>query len=258
MSPKPALPSEKAGDKTLESAADSRLDWGMSHEEEHRLHRSGLLRAGVLGANDGIVSMASLVVGVAAGEASRGGIVLAGVAGLVAGAMSMAAGEYVSVQSQADTEQADLALEAEALKRNPEGEREELAEIYVRRGLDRELAEKVARQLMERDALGAHARDDIGITEELAARPGQAAVWSGGAFTLGAAVPVGVAWLAPMGILLWAVPTVSIVTLAFLGALAARVGGASALRGSLRVCLWGTLAMAVTALVGKLFGVMVS
>ncbi len=245
------------GDKTLVSADDSRLDVGMSHVEEHRLHRSGLLRAGVLGANDGIVSMASLVVGVAAGEASRGSVVLAGVAGLVAGAMSMAAGEYVSVQSQADTEAADLAMEAEALKRNPEGERAELAGIYMRRGLDRKLAEEVARQLMERDALGAHARDDIGITEELSARPGQAALWSGGAFTLGAAVPVGAAWLAPMASLLWTVPAISIVTLAFLGALAARVGGASAWRGSLRVCLWGTVAMALTALVGRLFGAVV-
>ena len=229
----------------------------MSHKERHRIHRSGWLRASVLGANDGIVSIASLVVGVAASEADRGDIVLAGVAGLVAGAMSMAAGEYVSVQSQADTEKADLELEARALKENPEGELKELAEIYQGRGLDADLSLEVARQFMERDALGAHARDDIGITAELRARPIQAAAWSALAFCMGGVVPVASAWLAPLSSLLWIVPAISIVLLGGLGGMAARIGGADPIRGAFRVCLWGTAAMAMTAAVGKLFGVMV-
>ncbi len=229
----------------------------MTHQEPHRIHRSGWLRAAVLGANDGIVSIASLVVGVAASEAERGDIVLAGVAGLVAGAMSMAAGEYVSVQSQADTEKADLELEARELQANPQGEFEELAGIYRDRGLDAGLAREVARQLMERDALGAHARDDIGITEELSAQPIQAAVWSAVAFAAGATAPVLTAWLAPMDSMLWLVSAVAILLLGGLGALAARVGGADPARGAIRVCLWGTAAMGLTAAVGKLFGVLI-
>ncbi len=247
-------------DKTLESGGDCRLDCDVTqaaHTEHHRIHRSGWLRAAVLGANDGIVSIASLVVGVAASEAERGDVVLAGVAGLVAGAMSMAAGEYVSVQSQADTEKADLEMEARALEENPEGELKELAEIYRERGLDVDLAQKVAEQLMERDALGAHARDEIGITDELSARPIQAAVWSAVAFSLGAVIPVATVWLAPMSAALWLVPGVSIVLLGILGALAARAGGADPVRGALRVCLWGTAAMGLTAGVGKLFGVLI-
>lgn len=211
----------------------------------------------MLGANDGIVSVASLIVGVAASEAEQGAVVLAGVAGLVAGAMSMAAGEYVSVQSQADTEEADLKMEAEALEKDPEGELEELAEIYRERGLAKDLAKEVARQLMDRDALGAHARDDIGITSELKARPMQAAFWSGAAFSVGAGIPVAAAWAIPFAWLMWFVPAVSVGLLGVLGAMAARAGGADPLRGGFRVCLWGTVAMAATALVGKLFGVMV-
>ena len=229
----------------------------MAHAEQHRVHRSGWLRASVLGANDGVVSVASLIVGVAASEADQGAVVLAGVAGLVAGAMSMAAGEYVSVQSQADAEEADLKIEAEALKSDPEGELEELSEIYRNRGLDEELAAEVARQLTKRDALGAHARDEIGITDELSARPMEAAVWSAVAFSIGAAVPVVAAWLAPVAMLLWLIPSVSIVLLGILGALAARAGGADPVRGGIRVCLWGSAAMALTAVVGRFFGVMV-
>lgn len=227
------------------------------HAEHHRIHRSGWLRAAVLGANDGIVSTASLIVGVAAASAARGNILLAGVAGLVAGAMSMAAGEYVSVKSQQDTERADLALESEALANNREEEEEELAAIYRERGLDATLAAEVSRQLMKHDALGAHARDEIGITEELSARPLQAAFWSASSFSMGAAVPVLTAALAPTSFLLWLVPALAILLLGILGAVAARTGGAPALRGAVRVCFWGTLAMAITALVGKLVGVSV-
>jgi VIT1/CCC1 family predicted Fe2+/Mn2+ transporter len=229
----------------------------MPHLENHRIHRSGWLRAAVLGANDGIVSTASLIVGVAAAEASRGSIVLAGTAGLVAGAMSMAAGEYVSVQSQADTERADLKIEFEALSSDQEGELSELADIYHARGLDRDLAEKVAIQLTEHDALGAHARDDIGITEELSARPLQAAFISAAMFAAGAVIPVLLAALMPATLILWLVPSVAILMLGFLGALAASVGGASPVKGAWRVCFWGTLAMGITALVGKLFNLSV-
>ena len=227
------------------------------HTEHHRIHRSGWLRAAVLGANDGILSTASLILGVAAANATRGSIILAGTAGLVAGAMSMAAGEYVSVKSQEDTERADLALESEALLNNRQEEEEELAAIYQGRGLAKDLAAEVARQLMKHDALGAHARDEIGITEELSARPLQAAFWSAASFSMGATVPVITAAAAPTSWLLWLVPGLAIVLLGLLGAIAARTGGASALRGAVRVCFWGSIAMALTALVGKLFGVSV-
>lgn len=225
------------------------------HKEKHRIHRSGWLRAAVLGANDGIVSTASLIVGVAAAGASRESIILAGTAGLVAGAMSMAAGEYVSVKSQEDTERADLKMESEALENYPKEEEEELAAIYRERGLESGLAEEVAIQLMKHDALGAHARDEIGISAELGARPIQAAVWSAVAFSLGAAVPVLTTAAAPVSSLLWFVPLLAIGLLGALGAMAAAIGGASPVRGALRVCFWGSFAMGLTALVGKLFGV---
>jgi vacuolar iron transporter family protein len=225
------------------------------HQEHHRLHRAGWLRAAVLGANDGIVSTASLIVGVAAADASRGSILLAGTAGLVAGAVSMAAGEYVSVKSQEDTERADLDMEARALADNREEEENELAAIYQSRGLDQTLAAEVARQLMEHDALGAHARDEIGITEELGAKPMQAALWSAASFSAGGVVPVLTATIATSGSVMWLVPAVAIGLLGALGAVASVTGGAPVLRGAARVCFWGTLAMALTALVGKLFGV---
>lgn len=229
----------------------------MRHNEHHRIHRSGWLRAAVLGANDGIVSTASLIVGVAAAEASRGGVILAGTAGLVAGAMSMAAGEYVSVQSQADTEAADLRMERLELEKHPEHECEELAAIYRERGLDEKLAAEVARQMTAHGALAAHARDEIGITDELSARPLQAAFTSAGTFAMGAAVPVLVAALAPAAAVLWVVPAVAIVLLGSLGGLAAAVGGAPPLKGAWRVCFWGSLAMALTAAVGKMLGISV-
>lgn len=226
----------------------------LHHAEHHRIHRSGWLRAAVLGANDGIVSTASLIVGVAAAEATRGSIILAGTAGLVAGAMSMAAGEYVSVKSQEDTERADLKMESDALQNNPDEEAKELATIYQKRGLDEGLAEEVARQLMRHDALGAHARDEIGITAELGARPIQAAVWSAVAFSIGAAVPVMTATIAPADSLLWLVPILAFGLLGALGAIAAATGGASPIRGAVRVCFWGSFAMGLTAAVGKLLG----
>jgi len=229
----------------------------MTHDEQHRAHRIGWLRASVLGANDGIVSTASLIIGVAAADTAHGGILLAGVAGLVAGAMSMAAGEYVSVSSQADTEKADLALEQRSLEQNPEFERAELAEIYVGRGLDRELAGQVAEQLMKHDALGAHARDEIGIVETATARPVQAALSSAGTFTVGALLPLLVAWSVPGADLILWVSAASLVFLALLGGIAARVGGASLVVGAARVTFWGALAMALTAGVGRLFGVAV-
>lgn len=208
-----------------------------------------------MGANDGIVSTASLIVGVAAANSDRASILLAGVAGLVAGAMSMAAGEYVSVKSQEDTERADLQLEAYALEHNREEEQQELAAIYRARGLDESLAEEVARQLMKHDALAAHARDEIGITSELSARPVQAAFWSAIAFSVGAIVPVLTVMVFPRSSLLWTVPLLAIGLLGLLGAIASAMGGASQLRGAMRVCFWGTLAMAMTALIGKLFGI---
>lgn len=227
----------------------------MAHEEHHRINRSGWLRAAVLGANDGILSTASLMVGVAAANSGKSGILLAGVAGLVAGAMSMAAGEYVSVKSQEDTEKADLKMEAEALASDPVEEEAELAAIYRDRGLDENLAREVARQLMKKDALGAHARDEIGITEELSARPIQAAMWSAAAFASGAIVPVLTAMAAPAHLVVWLVPVTAITLLCVLGAVAAAAGGASIWRGALRVCFWGAFAMGLTALIGRLFGI---
>ena len=230
----------------------------MRHRETHRTERIGWLRAAVLGANDGIVSTASLVVGVAASHAPRGEILVAGVAGLVAGALSMAAGEYVSVSSQADTEQADLALERRELATDRTGEENELTGIYVKRGLEPSLARTVARQLMAHDALQAHARDELGLSEELAARPLQAALASAATFAVGAALPILAVVLAPAPILTYVVSAISLVCLAGLGALAARTGGASALVGAGRVAFWGALAMATTALVGALFGTAVA
>jgi VIT1/CCC1 family predicted Fe2+/Mn2+ transporter len=227
----------------------------MSYEEHHRAHRTGWLRAAVLGANDGIVSTASLIIGVAAAGASQDSILLAGIAGLVAGAMSMAAGEYVSVSSQSDTENADLELERHSLEHDFEGEVVELAEIYETRGLESSLAREVAEQLMDHDALGAHARDEIGITSSAAARPVQAAFASAGTFVVGAALPLIVANVIAGQLLIPAVAVSSLVFLAALGGLAARTGGASALVGATRVMFWGALAMALTAGVGRLFGV---
>jgi VIT1/CCC1 family predicted Fe2+/Mn2+ transporter len=224
------------------------------HTERHRTDRIGWLRAAVLGANDGIVSTASLVVGVAAASASQGSILVAGVAGLVAGAMSMAAGEYVSVHSQADTERADLSRERTELETDPAAERRELTAIYVGRGLEPALAQQVAEQLMKHDALGAHARDELGISTTVSARPGQAALASAASFTVGALLPLVVTAVAPAhGMIPWVSGT-SLLFLALLGALAARVGGARVAPGALRVTFWGALAMAVTAGVGTLFG----
>jgi VIT1/CCC1 family predicted Fe2+/Mn2+ transporter len=209
----------------------------------------------VLGANDGIVSTASLIIGVAAASATQETILIAGVAGLVAGAMSMAAGEYVSVSSQSDTEKADLELERQSLEQDFEFERDELAEIYEGRGLDPTLAKQVASQLMAHDALGAHARDEIGISETANAQPVQAAFSSAGTFVVGAALPLMVAWAIPGPQLILAVAASSLVFLALLGGLAARAGGAPMIVGAIRVTLWGALAMALTAAVGRLFGV---
>jgi VIT1/CCC1 family predicted Fe2+/Mn2+ transporter len=224
------------------------------HRERHRTQRIGWLRAAVLGANDGIVSTASLVVGVAAAQASRSDVLIAGVAGLVAGAMSMAAGEYVSVSSQADTEQADLAREREELATGPDLERDELAAIYEKRGLDPTLAQQVAVQLMAHDALGAHARDELGISEILTARPLQAALASAVTFAMGAAMPLATVVLAPVAQMAIFVTLTSLVFLALLGGLAARAGGAPLVAGAIRVTFWGALAMAITAGVGALIG----
>ncbi len=226
----------------------------MRHLERHRSQHIGWLRAAVLGANDGIVSTASLVVGVAAAHAARADLLTAGVAGLVAGAMSMAAGEYVSVSSQSDTENADLARERAELAADADHEHEELAGIYVRRGLDAELARQVAVQLMAHDAVGAHARDELGISELTTARPVQAALASAGTFAVGAALPLLIAFLVPMAALIPAVAGASLVFLALLGALAARTGGAPVVKGAWRVTFWGALAMALTAGVGAVFG----
>jgi VIT1/CCC1 family predicted Fe2+/Mn2+ transporter len=224
------------------------------HSELHLVKRIGWLRAAVLGANGGIVSTASLIVGVAAAAAARSDVLIAGVAGLVAGAMSMAAGEYVSVSSQSDTERADLSRERKELAARPDFELEELADIYVKRGVEKSLARQVARQLMAKDALAAHARDELGLTETLAARPLQAALASAATFAVGAAVPVLTVVVAPLGTLAIVVPAVSVVCLVALGAIAARAGGASPLAGAVRVGFWGILAMAATAAVGRLFG----
>ena len=227
----------------------------MKHVERHRTHRVGWLRAAVLGANDGIVSTASLVLGVAAAGSNSEGILIAGIAGLVAGSMSMAAGEYVSVSSQADTERADLNRERQELASSPKHEQAELTAIYVKRGLDAELASKVARQLMKNDALGAHARDELGISETLAARPAQAAFASAGTFAVGAALPLLIVVLFPPSVVFWSVSGGSLVFLALLGSLAARAGGAPVIAAAWRVTFWGALAMALTAGVGALFGV---
>lgn len=225
------------------------------HQERHLTGRMGWLRAAVLGANDGIVSTASLVMGVAAAHAGAHTILVAGIAGLVAGAMSMAAGEYVSVHSQADSERAELAREDQELKDNVEGEHKELATIYVGRGLDPQLARQVADQLMAHDALDAHARDELGITEALKARPLQAAAASAASFAVGAALPLLLVLLAPAHALLWLVFATSLGFLAVLGAVAARAGGADMRLGAVRVAFWGALAMAITTGVGMLFGV---
>lgn len=228
---------------------------GRLHLERHRTERIGWLRAAVLGANDGIVSTASLIVGVAAAHAGRDEILVAGVAGLVAGAMSMAAGEYVSVSSQADTEQADLARERKELATDEEHEREELAAIYVARGLDHALAAQVAEQLMAHDALAAHARDELGISELTTARPVQAALASALTFAIGAALPLATMLIAPESGRITVVIASSIVFLALLGGFGAHAGGAPVVRGAARVTLWGALAMALTAGVGALFGI---
>lgn len=229
----------------------------MRHRERHRSERVGWLRASVLGANDGIVSTASLVVGVAAAGTPRSQVIIAGIAGLVAGAMSMAAGEYVSVRSQADTEEADLALERHELATDDTSERAELASIYVARGLEPALAQQVAHQLMAHDALGAHARDELGLFDLQRARPVQAAVASAATFFVGGALPILVMLLAPASILAVAVVGLSLAFLATLGWLAARAGGARAPLGALRVAFWGALAMALTYGVGALFGAVV-
>lgn len=227
----------------------------MSHREMHRSHRAGWLRAAVLGANDGIVSTASLVIGVAAAHAAHTDILLAGVAGLVAGAMSMAAGEYVSVSSQSDAEKADLELERKSLNDDYEFELQELADIYEKRGLDTNLAKQVAEQLMAHDALGAHAKDELGLTENARARPMQAAFFSAGMFTIGAALPLLTAWNVPGTQLIPIVSASSLIFLATLGGLAAHAGGAAISTGIIRVTFWGALAMSLTAAAGKLFGI---
>lgn len=224
------------------------------HRERHLIDRVGWLRAAVLGANDGLVSTASLIVGVAASAAQTSEILVAGSAGLVAGAMSMAAGEYVSVSSQADTEQADLARERQELADDPAAEREELARIYVDRGLDHALALQVAEQLMAEDALGAHARDELGISEVTTARPVQAALTSAATFSAGAALPLATAALSPGNLAVYTVSGASLVFLAVLGALGAKAGGAPIARATVRVTFWGVLAMAVTAGIGSLVG----
>jgi len=229
----------------------------MRHIERHKTHRIGWLRAAVLGANDGIVSTASLVLGVAAAGASSNNILIAGVAGLVAGATSMAAGEYVSVSSQSDTENADLERERRELADEPEHEHAEMTEIYIQRGLDAELAAQVATQLMAYDALGAHARDELGISEMLTARPVQAALASAAMFASGAALPLLVVLLSPQSALIWVVVGSSLLFLALLGSLSAGAGGASMLIAAARVTFWGALAMGLTSGVGALFGVKV-
>ena len=228
-----------------------------AHREIHRTERVGWLRAAVLGANDGIVSTASLVVGVAAADSGRSAVLVAGIAGLAAGAMSMAAGEYVSVSSQADTERADRAREKRELVDQPAAELAELQEIYVRRGLTPDLAHQVAEQMMKHDPLEAHLRDELGLSEAMAARPVQAALASAATFAVGASLPLLVAAIAPAPALVMSVSLASLASLALLGAVSARVGGAPVAKATLRVCFWGALAMGITALVGRLFGAIV-
>ena len=227
------------------------------HSENHLIRRIGWLRAAVLGANDGIVSTASLIVGVAAAAAQPKDILVAGIAGLVAGAMSMAAGEYVSVSSQSDTEQADLARERQELGENIEFERAELADVYVKRGVEPELARKVALQLMAKDALGAHARDELGISEMTTARPVQAALTSAATFATGAALPLLMVLVSPRSVLVPVVSVASLLFLGLLGAIGARTGGADIVRATARVTFWGALAMAITAAIGAIFGTVV-
>ncbi len=227
------------------------------HTEHHLVDRIGWLRAAVLGANDGIVSTASLIVGVAAATPAQSAVLVAGIAGLVAGAMSMAAGEYVSVSSQSDTEQADLARERTELRDNAAFELDELTAIYVKRGVDQSLAQQVARQLTAKDALAAHARDELGISAATAARPVQAALTSAASFSIGAAMPLLMVVVSPAGALVPIVSAVSLVFLAFLGAIGARAGGANVVRATARVTFWGALAMALTAGIGKLVGAVV-
>jgi VIT1/CCC1 family predicted Fe2+/Mn2+ transporter len=227
------------------------------HKESHLVERIGWLRAAVLGANDGIISTASLILGVASAATSQSGVLLAGVAGLVAGAMSMAAGEYVSVSSQSDTEHADLAREARELVDDPEFEKEELAQIYVARGVEVGLARQVAQQLMAKDALSAHARDELGISEVSTARPVQAALASAATFSVGAVAPLALVLVSPSE---WLIPIVSVGSLAFLallGMMGARTGGAEVLKPTIRVTFWGALAMALTAAIGAIFGTVV-
>ncbi len=226
----------------------------MRHTEPHRIHRTGWLRAAVLGANDGIVSTASLVLGVAAAGASSQNIVIAGVAGLVAGAMSMAAGEYISVSSQADTERADLDRERYELAADPEREHAEMTAMYVARGLEHDLASVVTTRLMAHDALGAHSREELGLTDTVAARPVQAALASACTFSVGALLPLLIVGAVPRPMIMWAVSGSTLLFLAMLGSLAAQAGGASVMRGAARVTLWGALAMAVTAGIGGLVG----
>jgi VIT1/CCC1 family predicted Fe2+/Mn2+ transporter len=227
------------------------------HKESHLVERIGWLRAAVLGANDGIISTASLILGVAAAAATKSDILVAGVAGLVAGAMSMAAGEYVSVSSQSDTEQADLAREERELFEDPEFEKEELAQIYANRGVEIELARQVARQLMTKDALGAHARDELGISEVTSARPVQAALTSAATFSAGAAAPLALVLLSPSSLLIPVVSVGSLASLALLGFLSARIGGAETFKPVVRVTFWGALAMALTAGIGAILGTVV-
>ncbi len=229
----------------------------MRHKEYHRIERIGWLRAAVLGANDGIISTASLLIGVAAAHTSYNGILIAGIAGLIAGAMSMAAGEYISVSSQADTEKSALRVEKNELAENLPSEVEELTAIYINRGLERSFAVEVAKQLMAKDALGAHARDELGITEITSARPLQAALFSAGSFTLGSLLPLLIIFIVPGNYLIPSVSIMAVLFLALLGAVAAKVGGARILSGSLRVVIWGTLAMFVSAGIGSLLGIAV-
>jgi VIT1/CCC1 family predicted Fe2+/Mn2+ transporter len=227
------------------------------HKERHLVGRIGWLRAAVLGANDGIISTASLVLGVAAASATKSNILLAGIAGLVAGAMSMAAGEYVSVSSQSDTEQADLAREKRELSEDPEFEKEELAKIYVERGVEVELARQVAQQLMAKDALGAHARDELGMSEITSARPVQAALTSAATFSAGAAAPLALVLLSPLKWIILVVSVGSLVFLAVLGFIGAKTGGAEVFKPIVRVTFWGALAMALTAIIGAIVGTVV-
>ena len=229
----------------------------MQHKEYHRIERIGWLRAAVLGANDGIISTASLLIGVAAAHTPYNGIFVAGIAGLIAGAMSMAAGEYISVSSQADTEKSALQREKKELAESLPNEVEELTDIYVNRGLERSFAQEVVKQLMSKDALGAHARDELGITEITSARPLQAAIFSACSFTLGSLLPLLIIFLVPRIYLIPSVSIMAVLFLALLGAMAAKVGGARILLGSLRVVIWGTIAMLVSAGIGSLLGIAV-